>query len=33
MSFPEGLKETPLPCVPGRVAGFEYFVPKPDDHE
>ena len=27
---PSGLKETPNPSLAGNVAGFVYFVPKPD---
>ena len=32
ISLPEGEKATPLPVLPGKVAGLAYFVPKPEDH-
>ena len=31
ITVPAGLKATPLPALPGKVAGSAYFVPKPAD--
>jgi hypothetical protein len=32
MSAPSGLKATPKAVLGGKVEGFEYLVPKPEDH-